>query len=95
MRFKFGTMALKIQCFGRVQGVFFRASTVEQAAKIGIKGWVRNEADGSVLIHAEGNEAQLAELIAWCKIGPEKAVVNEVKAQGTNDQGHGNFEVYK
>lgn len=66
---------------GRVQGVFFRASTQEQAARLSIRGWVRNEPDGSVRIEAEGDEAALQELIDWCRQGPSAAQVTHVTAE--------------
>lgn len=64
---------------GRVQGVFFRLKAKQQAEKLGLSGWVRNNPDGSVQCLAEGNKAKLQELIAWCQQGPKQAVVNEVK----------------
>lgn len=63
---------------GKVQGVFYRASTVTKAQQLGVKGFVRNEPDGSVYIEAEGNEEKLNELIAWCRVGPPRARVDEV-----------------
>jgi acylphosphatase len=63
---------------GKVQGVFYRASTEKTARRIGLTGFVRNEADGSVYLEAQGTEAQLQEFIEWCKTGPERAVVASV-----------------
>ena len=63
---------------GRVQGVYFRASTRQQAQKLGLTGWVMNCPDGSVEAIAEGVEPRLEELIAWCRQGPEGARVAEV-----------------
>jgi acylphosphatase len=60
---------------GRVQGVFFRASTVEVAKKLGITGWVRNLNDGRVEVVAEGSKEKLDELIGWLKKGPILAKV--------------------
>ena len=53
------TKHLSIRVTGKVQGVFFRASTREEAQRLGLCGWVRNEADGSVRIEAEGDEPLL------------------------------------
>jgi acylphosphatase len=63
---------------GKVQGVFYRASTEKEAKKIGVTGFVRNEPNGNVYIEAQGTEAQLEELIKWCKRGPERARVDAV-----------------
>lgn len=64
---------------GRVQGVFFRATTQEAAVLIGVRGWVRNSPDGAVEIVAEGNDAQIAEFTAWCRKGPSLAEVTELE----------------
>lgn len=64
---------------GKVQGVWYRATTVEEAKKLGLTGWVRNLPDGRVQIVAEGPRESLERLIAWCHEGPPLAVVDEVK----------------
>ena len=69
---------LSIHVIGKVQGVFFRASTKEEADALGIKGFVRNEWDGSVYIEAEGEEVLLNEFTAWCRHGPSRAKVDEI-----------------
>lgn len=66
---------------GRVQGVFYRASANELANKIGLCGYVMNNADGSVFIEAEGTADQLATFIEWCKRGPSRAEVADVIIQ--------------
>lgn len=66
---------------GRVQGVYFRSSTVEEARRLGLTGWVRNRSDGSVEIVAEGERARLDELIRWCHHGPRGAAVQEVQVE--------------
>ncbi|AUX26560.1 MULTISPECIES: acylphosphatase [Sorangium] len=74
-------MGLKqVQLFvrGRVQGVFFRASTQREAKRLGLTGWVKNRADGSVEVLAEGEEDELKELIAWANRGPSAARVERV-----------------
>jgi acylphosphatase len=64
--------------FGRVHGVFFRASTLEQAQSLGLTGWVKNLPDGSVEIDAEGPRYALEQLAEWCRHGPPAARVAEV-----------------
>jgi acylphosphatase len=66
---------------GRVQGVYFRASTVEQARRLGLSGWVMNCSDSSVEVVAEGEIEQLEKLTQWCHSGPPGAHVKEVRAQ--------------
>lgn len=63
---------------GRVQGVYFRASTQQEAERIGLTGWVRNCEDGSVELIASGDAPALQALKAWLVIGPEHAKVKEV-----------------
>jgi len=66
---------------GMVQGVFFRAATMEQAGRLGAKGWVRNCPDGSVEVVAEGKRKDLESLVAWCHHGPPGAHVHHVRLQ--------------
>jgi acylphosphatase len=66
---------------GRVQGVYFRASTVEEARRRRLTGWVMNCPDSSVEVVAEGERGQLEELIRWCRSGPPGAQVREVRAE--------------
>ena len=63
---------------GTVQGVWFRDSTLKEAQKHGIKGFVRNEPNGSVYMEAEGETDKLDILVKWCHSGSEKAVVASV-----------------
>ena len=63
---------------GRVQGVFFRASTVNRAHELGIKGFVKNRLDGTVYIEAEAPQDQLKVFIDWCHEGPVYAHVESV-----------------
>jgi acylphosphatase len=67
---------LKIE--GRVQGVYFRASTVVHAQTLGVTGWVRNCPDGSVEAVAEGARENIDKLIEWCRQGPPGARVSRV-----------------
>lgn len=64
--------------YGRVQGVGFRYFTWKEAKKLGIKGSVRNRADGSVEAVAQGNEEQLEVFEQWLKLGPRTAKVERV-----------------
>ena len=69
---------LALRVTGLVQGVFFRASTRDQARALGLVGWVRNASDGAVEIEAEGPAAAVDELAAWARRGPPSAQVDAV-----------------
>lgn len=62
-----------------MQGVFFRATAKEEAEKINISGFARNELDGTVYIEVEGEEKNLEKFLSWCKKGPKEAVVKKIE----------------
>ena len=64
---------------GEVQGVCYRATTREEAERLGLKGWVRNLDSGQVEAEVEGPQDLIDELIRWCHHGPPAAEVSEVK----------------
>ncbi len=66
---------------GRVQGVFFRAYTMETAQSLRLTGWVRNLADGSVEAVFEGKDEDINAMLDWCKKGPPYAIVREVDSR--------------
>lgn len=73
-----------LQCWlvrvsGRVQGVGYRESCVDCASQIGVAGWVRNRADGTVEVLLQGSSAQLARMRQWLQRGPPAAVVHRVE----------------
>jgi DNA ligase D-like protein (predicted 3'-phosphoesterase) len=78
---------------GRVQGVGFRYSTVEKAGELGVLGWVRNEADGTVVVQAEGPDEAVDALLEWLGEGPPGAGVEEVEVAKTKVEGHEQFAV--
>ncbi|MEQ8473097.1 MAG: acylphosphatase [Marinoscillum sp.] len=86
-------MALSIRCYGKVQGVFFRASTKNEADNLGVTGWVRNELDGAVAIYVEGKRS--AELLDWAKKGPQFANVKRVEFTEVEDEGKQSFEILR
>lgn len=71
----------KIRIYGRVQGVWYRASAQQQAEKLGLSGWVRNEDDGSVGAEVQGAEGSLEAFIEWCWRGPQQAEVKQVEIE--------------
>jgi acylphosphatase len=68
-----------LRIIGRVQGVGFRFSAVDEARRLGLTGWVRNTRNGDVEVVAEGQEPQLQRFINWCHSGPPGALVREVE----------------
>ncbi|HEY0668212.1 MAG TPA: acylphosphatase [Sphingobacteriaceae bacterium] len=86
---------INITVYGKVQGVFFRASTKAVADQLGVKGFVRNEKDGTVYIEAEGDAFSLETFLEWCQEGPEKAVVEKMETAEGELKNYRNFEVTK
>jgi DNA ligase D-like protein (predicted 3'-phosphoesterase) len=78
---------------GKVQGVFFRDTTVSRAGELGVLGWVRNAEDGTLLVHAEGAADAVDQLVAFLEEGPPAAWVEAVEVGPTKVEGHEQFAV--
>ncbi len=78
---------------GTVQGIGFRDATRREAHRLGVKGWVRNEEDGSVLVHAEGPEPAVEEMLAFLREGPPGAEVSGVEVENLKVEGHEQFAI--
>jgi len=79
---------------GRVQGVWFRASTRDAAQRIDVYGWARNLPDGTVEIVAQGDDDQVEELIEWARQGPPQARVTSLQVEELSEYiGLDDFEV--
>lgn len=78
---------------GKVQGVFFRATTREKARDLGVSGWVRNLEDGRVEAVFEGEPEAVEEMLEFCHEGPEAARVEEVEVQEEEPEGLEGFSV--
>ncbi|MDH4872969.1 acylphosphatase [Pseudomonas sp. BN515] len=78
---------------GKVQGVYYRQSTQEQADRLDLDGWVRNLADGRVEVLLEGEEDAVRELAGWLEQGPAEAKVTGVELQEQPLQGITGFIV--
>lgn len=74
-------VTLRLRITGKVQGVWYRGWTVETARGLGLAGWVRNRADGSVEALAHGPDAAVRELVARCRRGPPAARVDDVRSE--------------
>ena len=86
-------LSVRVLIFGQVQGVGYRASTVQQAKQLVIQGWVSNRADGSVEAIFEGEKTAVEKMIQWCHRGPAAASVEEVKVKPTEHKGLQGFAI--
>lgn len=84
---------VNIRVVGKVQGVYYRASTLEKAQQLGVTGFVRNEPDDSVYLEAEGTPEQLEQLLLWCRQGPPRAKVEQVDIRPSEYVGFTRFEI--
>jgi len=78
---------------GRVQGVWFRRATQRTARALGVAGWVRNCADGSVEVVLEGEPERVTAAVAFCHEGPSGARVDHVDASDEAPEGLTRFEL--
>lgn len=88
-------VAKSIHCVGKVQGVYFRATTKEVAVALKLCGWVKNQEDGSVLIHVEGQETAIDQLASWCHQGPQYAHVKTVEIKDSEIEGCKSFDIIR
>lgn len=72
-------MACRALIFGRVQGVWFRGWTSEEASRLGLSGWVRNRSDGSVEAVFAGATEEIETMLERCRRGPPMAVVERIE----------------
>jgi acylphosphatase len=84
-------VAARFVVTGRVQGVFFRASTRTEALRLGLDGYANNLPDGRVEVHAEGAPAALAALAQWLQHGPPLARVEAVQREDVALEGRQGF----
>jgi acylphosphatase len=78
---------------GRVQGVFFRASTRYEAQQRGITGYAKNLPDGRVEVFACGDPSAVEELCAWLREGPANAQVSGIACEVADYQAHPYFSI--
>ena len=83
----------RLRVTGRVQGVWYRESCREVADRLGVGGSVRNRADGSVEVIAEGPPQEVEALVAWCRSGPPAAEVTGVEVVDEEPEGLVGFRV--
>lgn len=78
---------------GSVQGVFFRVETRDRARSLGLAGWVRNAADGTVEAAFEGDDDRVEEMVDWCRRGPAGARVEDVDVTVVEAEGEDDFSI--
>jgi len=88
-----GIKRLRLRIRGRVQGVWFREGTRQQAERLGVRGWVKNCPDGSVEAVIEGDAAAVKAMQAWCHEGPPAARVLEVQSSEEEPAAEKGFQV--
>jgi DNA ligase D-like protein (predicted 3'-phosphoesterase) len=85
--------AVRATVSGAVQGVFFRDAARQRAEELSLLGWVRNEDDGTVRVHAEGDRVAVAALVEYLREGPPDAAVVGVEVEEVKPEGHEQFGV--
>ncbi len=85
----------KILVAGKVQGVYFRVSTLKKALELNIKGTVENTQNGGVLIYAEGEKLNIETFSKWCGHGPVLAKVNQLQVDEIPFKGYKDFVILK
>lgn len=89
-----GLAARHVLVDGRVQGVFFRASTRREARRAGVRGWVRNRPDGRVEAHLEGPPGAVDEVLDWIRDGgPPTGRVDDLQVQPADPIGANEFTI--
>ncbi len=84
---------VSIHVTGKVQGVWFRASTKAVADSLQLTGFVSNAKDGSVYIEASGNSVAIERFIEWCRHGPELARVESLEVSEIKSENFPSFEI--
>ncbi|QIZ69952.1 acylphosphatase [Oxynema aestuarii] len=87
------TICTRLLISGRVQGVGYRFSTVREAEKLGVVGWVRNLPSTQVEAVLEGDRPQVEQMISWCERGPGGAIVDRVEVESRPPEGFASFEI--
>ncbi|MDO6447309.1 acylphosphatase [Colwellia sp. 1_MG-2023] len=78
---------------GKVQGVYFRASSQQKAIECSLSGYARNLADGDVEVLLCGEEKNVDEMLEWLNHGPPSATVSHVKTKQVPWQDHNHFSI--
>ena len=77
---------------GKVQGVWYRKSAVQEAIRLGVAGFAMNLPDATVRVEAEGTREALDRFVSWCRVGPPRAIVENVEVTEGPLSGYAKFE---
>lgn len=86
-------ICMHVRVSGRVQGVFYRAYTKNQAQELGIKGWVRNVPGGGVEAVLEGERQKVGELVSLMKAGPDGSMISGFELSELKCKGYDDFKI--
>ena len=86
--------AVHVRIWGLVHGVSFRSSMVRVAARLGVRGWVRNLPDGSVEAILEGEEESVRRVLDWARSGPPRARVDRLEVESATPKNHHDFRFH-
>jgi len=87
-----GRVQAHVRIIGRVQGVYFRASTAEEARNHGVDGWVRNAGDDVEAVF-EGSRSAVQHMVEWSRTGPTRAAVDRVETHWSDPEGITGFRI--
>lgn len=86
-------VSVRVTVSGRVQGVWYRQSCADVAIAAGVHGWVRNKSDGTVEAMLEGGAGAVEQVISWMRVGPSRAVVEDVRVTDEPPTGATSFVI--
>ena len=87
------TRAVEVTVSGEVQGVSFRGYAAQEAVRLELVGWVRNQEDGSVLGHFEGPDEDVQRMLDWCRRGSPSADVDHLEVRDVEPASPAEFRV--
>ena len=86
--------AVRVRIKGIVHGVSFRSSMAQIASDLSVRGWVRNNPDGSVEAFLEGEERNVKRVVDWARLGPPRARVDRVDVEAAAPRNHHDFRIH-
>jgi len=84
---------IHVVIFGKVQGIYFRAYAQAEGNRLGVKGWVKNRADGAVEVAVEGESEKVEQMLAWLKQGSPGSQIAKVEVKEERPMGETQFNI--